>query len=360
MPIYDGPQQLRGADPKVIAGFHRAADERNASDYVRLALFEAGIVEANLKNPAGGDRDSVGALQQRSGWGSLTARMDPYRAAQAFLSDLLGRVLPKHPNARAGELAQLVQRSAYPDRYNAAEKAAAYVISQTKGNTVSWFLAPSLKKLFADVDAKWPHRSKAWDGSIGDASHAARKSEHNPNRDTHDAVPDGAVTAIDITSADIDAPWVIKHLINDPRVWYVIHDGTIWSRTYKFAARKYTGANSHTHHIHVSLNQNKQAVNDVEDWFSTAPAPAPHPAIVPLDKRVKPGANAAQVKLLQQMLITAGYGPIKGAYTTTYGTATQAAVVRFHKKNPQFASSAKDPAIGPKGFAELQREAYSK
>lgn len=131
MPRYDGPQQLRNAEPEVITGFRDALNDTHADERLAVALFAAGIVEANLKNPAGGDRDSVGVLQQRGGWGPVAARMGPYRAALAFLADATGRVLPKRPGLTPGVLAQAVQRSAYPDRYTEAEPAARYVIAHT-------------------------------------------------------------------------------------------------------------------------------------------------------------------------------------------------------------------------------------
>jgi hypothetical protein len=90
-----------------------------------------------------------------------------------------------------------------------------------------------------------------------------------------------------------------------------------------------------------------------------APNPAPKPAskIVALNPAVKPGATHAQVKELQQLLVKAGYGPIKGAYTTFYGPETQKAVARFHDRNPAYRSGLHDPRIGPKGFVALQKQA---
>jgi len=100
---------------------------------------------------------------------------------------------------------------------------------------------------------------------------------------------------------------------------------------------------------------------------TTTPAPAKPstPAkstIVALNTAVKPGATHAQVKELQQLLVKAGYGPIKGAYTSYYGAETQKAVARFHNKNPKLKSAGKtyDPAIGAAGFKELQKEAGRK
>lgn len=139
---------------------------------------------------------------------------------------------------------------------------------------MAWKLAPALEALFSDVNDVWPNRSKASDGTIGDQAHAARKSEHNPNRDPDDDVPDGYVTAADITKAGVDMPRLLKALIGDKRVWYVIHDRKIWSRTYGWKERPYTGSNPHTAHVHVSLVQTRAACNDKSSWLIPNPGPA--------------------------------------------------------------------------------------
>lgn len=88
------------------------------------------------------------------------------------------------------------------------------------------------------------------------------------------------------------------------------------------------------------------------------PTPAPAVKLVKLAAGVVPGKRDAQVKVLQQLLIKAGYGPISGSPSTYYGENTENAVARFHKKNPKFASNSQyDGAIGAGGFAELQKEA---
>ncbi|WP_241695032.1 CHAP domain-containing protein [Streptomyces sp. C] len=89
----------------------------------------------------------------------------------------------------------------------------------------------------------------------------------------------------------------------------------------------------------------------------TPPAPKPVSQIVALNSAVKPGATHAQVAELQQLLIKAGYGPIKGAVTRFYGPETQRAVARFHDRNPAYRSGLHDPRIGPKGFVALQKQA---
>ncbi|MGC4928086.1 peptidoglycan-binding domain-containing protein [Streptomyces sp. DT117] len=87
------------------------------------------------------------------------------------------------------------------------------------------------------------------------------------------------------------------------------------------------------------------------------PATKPTSSIVSLAGGVKPGARHKQVRELQQLLIKAGYGPIKGAVTDLYGVETQKAVTRFHDQNPKYrgAGLLRDPRIGPKGFTALQK-----
>jgi len=143
-----------------------------------------------------------------------------------------------------------------------------------------WKLAPALAALISDVNATWPNRDKSWDGTIGDAAHAARDSQHNPNREPGDDVPDGYVTAADITTdGPLDEDRLIDVLKHDRRVWYVIHAGRIWSRTYGFANRPYTGADPHLHHIHISLVQTARACNDTRDWLSPAKPESPYQRI---------------------------------------------------------------------------------
>lgn len=141
---------------------------------------------------------------------------------------------------------------------------------------MAWKLAPALAALISDVNQEWPDRDKTYDGTIGDAAHAARKSEHNPNRDPSDDVPDGYVTAADITSSGVDVARLIDVLIHDPRTWYVIHNREIRSRTYGFMHQDYKGSDPHLHHIHISLVQTAKACNDTGHWLAGKPKETPY------------------------------------------------------------------------------------
>ncbi|MBS6332260.1 hypothetical protein KJZ13_06400 [Cutibacterium avidum] len=86
----------------------------------------AAMQESSLRNLNYGDRDSVGLFQQRpsTGWGSVEQIMDPVFAAQSFYGiNSFGSnpgviQQPGWQTMNPGQLAQAVQRSAYPDRYD--------------------------------------------------------------------------------------------------------------------------------------------------------------------------------------------------------------------------------------------------
>lgn len=103
------------------------ARNMNASSKQLLALFEAGLVESGLRNLNYGDRDSLGFLQQRASWGTAAQRMSPAYATKAFINKAK-RV--DRTSYSAGQLAQAVQISAFPDRYDKRAADAAAVINR--------------------------------------------------------------------------------------------------------------------------------------------------------------------------------------------------------------------------------------
>lgn len=124
---------------------------------------------------------------------------------------------------------------------------------------MNWYPAPAITSLQRDLDVRFPRRTKP-DWVLGDAEHSSRDSDHNPD-------PGGMVHAIDIRlGGGLDPKVVLEAVIGDPRVWYVIYNRIIYSRTYDWAARKYTGASPHTDHIHVSFRYVHSAEQDTRPW----------------------------------------------------------------------------------------------
>ncbi|MGW7289731.1 FG-GAP repeat domain-containing protein [Streptomyces sp. NPDC054847] len=98
-----------------------------------LAAFEAGWVESHMNNLACGDKDSIGVFQQRPsyGWGTVEQIMDPWYAATQFITRAIESDRA-NPGFTAGQLAQSVQRSAYPDRYDDAELKARALLAEAE------------------------------------------------------------------------------------------------------------------------------------------------------------------------------------------------------------------------------------
>lgn len=126
---------------------------------------------------------------------------------------------------------------------------------------MSWWLCAAAKQLREQINARFPHRDKRSDGSVGDLAHAIRKSDHNPDPTS---APPMVVRAIDI---DEDLTTLDDSLANrlaeglremgphDARLSYVIFEGAIASRAKGWEWRPYNGANAHKTHLHVSFTR---------------------------------------------------------------------------------------------------------
>jgi len=149
-----------------------------------------------------------------------------------------------------------------------------------------YFLAPSLVAFRHSVNVAYPNRDYESDGWIGDAAHAARVSEHNPDW-AASGYMHGVVRAIDITN-DPALPEirerVLASAINHPAVWYVISNGKIYSRTYDWVARDYTGANQHRHHVHISINKDLASAKNTTFTLKTIVRETPDMALSKEDR----------------------------------------------------------------------------
>ena len=118
-------------DPAVGAAICQVLDRYGAPPKVQLAAFEAAIVESGVHNLNYGDRDSLGVYQQRpsAGWGTPAQILDPVYAATQFIT----RAIRANGSQSAGQLAQDVQISAFPDRYDGVAVQAAGLLQRFCG-----------------------------------------------------------------------------------------------------------------------------------------------------------------------------------------------------------------------------------
>lgn len=153
---------------------------------------------------------------------------------------------------------------------------------------MAWRLAGALERLRREVNSKWPRRSTASDGTLGDTSHAARKSDHNPAL-YPGAGPTPVVRAFDVTNEGIDHVWLRERirqlgLAGDRRLnpnGYVISDRRIASAQHRppWQWHPYDGSNPHDKHTHVSVGTDAAGFDDdVSSWLGgSSPLPSPDP-----------------------------------------------------------------------------------
>jgi hypothetical protein len=113
-------------DPVAARAICSVARRLGASDKVVLAAYEAAIVESGVHSLTFGDGTSIGLFQQIDSWGSYGQRMDPVWASRQFISRAIRQ---NRPWMTAGQLAQDVQQSRYPDRYDQRRRQALSLIS---------------------------------------------------------------------------------------------------------------------------------------------------------------------------------------------------------------------------------------
>jgi hypothetical protein len=198
---------------------------------------------------------------------------------------------------------------------------------------MAWRIAESLRKLRDEVNAKWPTRSKASDGSIGDEAHASRGSDHNP------WVKDGSVgivTAIDIThdpKSGCDSYALAEYLraTRDGRIKYIISNRRICSSEIKpWEWRPYHGANPHDHHVHISVKSEKKYYDDPGTWHLSEGKMPTHEFTQPrpVPPTLRPGSIGEDVKKLQTLLNKEN---ILVEVDGNFGTKTKKAVQFFQE-----------------------------
>lgn len=192
---------------------------------------------------------------------------------------------------------------------------------------MGWRLAKSLTVLGNEIDAAAPGRSTASDGTIGDTSHQARPSDHNPNRA-------GVVCAADYThdpASGADMHRIAEHLRTKrvKALKYVIFNRRIASAASGWRWTFYGGSNPHTAHMHVSVGRGADGrstgpYDDTSSWGIPGTTQGVDD-VIGLEK----GDSGQRVKGLQYTLRRAGFDP--GEPDGDYGPNTVAALAACRK-----------------------------
>jgi len=164
-------------------------------------------------------------------------------------------------------------------------------------------LVPCLVVLRQEFNTLSPGRDKRSDGWIGDRSHAASSSDHNPD-ETGNTPYEDADDVDEVHGLDVDetGPWpggpqvfdyavdevVKRHRLGlDDRLQNVIRNGRIASRSWGWTWRDYTGPNGHYEHAHFSARYTSSHENDRRPFGVLArflPAPSPAQEEIPMNQ----------------------------------------------------------------------------
>jgi hypothetical protein len=115
---------------QVLLTIKQRAAKKGASPMELKAAVETGLVESSLRNLPGGDGSSVGWRQETKSSYPTQNRMSVAAAADRFFDEAIAL---RGKYKRAGDLAQAVQRSAHPERYQQRSGEAAGLIGSPRG-----------------------------------------------------------------------------------------------------------------------------------------------------------------------------------------------------------------------------------
>ena len=136
------------------------------------------------------------------------------------------------------------------------------------GVSVAVNSVPASTALLAEFNTVGPNRSKASDGTIGDAAHQQSSSDHNPDESGRTPFEDSdnldEVHARDVTAR---GPWragfTMQRFVNiivarckagrETRLQNIIYNRVIWSRSTDWEPRAYGGSNPHDKHAHFGF-----------------------------------------------------------------------------------------------------------
>jgi V8-like Glu-specific endopeptidase len=278
--------ELGGRSMTIVSGFrscehnHRVGGERRsrhlcgqAAD-IRVADTTPETVHATIERLIGEGRMQQGGLGIYNTFvhydvRGTRARWDRRRATTQSRTQ-------SRTQGRALETDDFVEpqvNDPYGDGHVDPSMAQSFGAGGDAGVPLPWRVARALKTLRDEVNTRWSTRNKGSDGTIGDAAHATRDSDHNP------WIVDGAesvVSAMDIThdtasgcTGDAIANVIIAS--RDARVKYIIWNRQIMSSSVEngiaaWTWRAYNGSNPHTSHIHISVKSDKASYDSTAAW----------------------------------------------------------------------------------------------
>jgi hypothetical protein len=153
-------------------------------------------------------------------------------------------------------------------------------------SAMAWENTEASESLLAEFNYLAPGRDKASDGTIGDAAHKASSSDHNvddgpgqgatPSEDA-DSIPETHALDVD-SSGQWPVGWSMERCVQImlslaragrlPGLQNIIYRRRIWSRSWGWTERTYTGSNPHDKHAHFGVRYGSGSGADNPENFT--------------------------------------------------------------------------------------------
>jgi Putative peptidoglycan binding domain len=218
-----------------------------------------------------------------------------------------------------------------------------------------WRLARAIEQVRAEANAANPGRDKRSDGTIGDAAHAARSSDHNPWVVVGGT---GVVRAVDLDADGLDLPTAFERLRAAARAGglpqvvgggYAILNRRITAPDFS-GWRAYKGRNPHTSHGHISVGRSAAAFDSPAAWGIFGGGGTVHVNVTTGGELLRRGSRGPRVAALQTRLRTQYPLYAKDLQSDgVFGARTEAAVREFQRR----AGLTVDGVAGPATLARL-------
>lgn len=244
---------------------------------------------------------------------------------------------------------------------------------------MAWTVVRNLEELREQLDARFPLRDKTSDGGIGDTSHSARSSSHNPDKTGNPEHRDGdskdEVRARDFDAdlrdpTGITAERVVQKIVEKaragqlPHLRYVIFNKRIWTKSNGFKTQVYTGKNTHQLHFHVNSDFT-QAADEATgvDWGIGDLGSSPNAPVQPTHPMLQRGDKGDWVRRVQMFLRNnfpsyrhyVAYLPGKIlSIDSDFGGQTDAWVKEFQRRT----SLTRDGIVGPATLKKMRAHGY--
>lgn len=186
--------------------------ERGLAPRAATIAIATAIQESKLQNINYGDADSIGLFQQRpsQGWGTEEEILDPVYSTNAFYDALVE--VDGWQDGVITEVAQTVQRSAFPTAYADHEAEGRVMASALTGETAA--------AVTCDVDAPT---------GAGDASALADELQGLGMQASSTGASQVTVTGGDVSEAWAIAGWAVTHA-QGRQITSVSVDDLVWNR----------------------------------------------------------------------------------------------------------------------------------